>query len=75
MYDNFGNFKADPYLHTISFGFRDKIISIKREHFFGKILWILHPMDNYGQHLERYYNSRYVKKKIKYLFPLKEDED
>ena len=68
MYDDFGNFRADLFLHTISFGFRDKIISIKREHFFGKILWILHPMDNYGQHLERYYNSRYVKKKLNIFF-------
>lgn len=65
MYDNFGNFKADPYQHTMTFGFRDKIASLKREHFIGKILWVLHPFDSYGKHLERYYNSRYIKKNIK----------
>ena len=46
MYDDFGFFKADPYLHTMTFGFRDKIISIKREHFSVKsfgycTLWII----------------------------------
>ena len=29
MYDDFGIFKVDPYLHTMAFSFRDKIISIK----------------------------------------------
>lgn len=67
MYDEFGNFKADPCLHTILFSFRDKIASLKREHPLGKLLWILHPKDSYGQHLERYYNSRYIKKRIKKL--------
>lgn len=65
MYDEFGNFKANPCLHTMAFSFRDKITSFKREHFIGKWFWILHPNDNYGQHLERYYNSRYIKKRIK----------
>ena len=64
MYDEFGNFKASSALHTMPFGFRDKIASLKREHPFGKLLWILHPNDNYGQHLERYYNSKYIKKRI-----------
>ena len=65
MYDDFGKFVANPYLHTMSFSFRDKIMSFKQEHPIGKLLWVLHPKDNYGQHLERYYNSRYIKKHIK----------
>lgn len=64
MYDKFGNFVANPCLHTMPFSFRDKIEDFKRAHPFSKLLWILHPKDSYGKHLERYYNSKYIKKRI-----------
>lgn len=64
MYDEFWNFKADPLFHTMTFTWRDKINHFKSTNVIGKLLWIMHPKDNYGQHLERYYNSPRIKKAI-----------
>ena len=64
MYNEFGKFIADPYFHTMRFTWRDKINYFKGANLIGKLLWIMHPKDNYGQHLERYYNLPRIKKII-----------
>ena len=46
MYNDFGFFEADPYLHTMTFSLRDKIISIKKENKMANVEELQDRLDN-----------------------------
>ena len=44
-----------------------KWYSFKIENWKGKLLWMIHPLDTYEKHRERYYNLKSVQKVIKQI--------
>lgn len=63
MYNEQGIYVADKALHfklTKTEKFKAFCIANWR----SKLLWIIHPTDTWGKHLERYYNNPKVKKAI-----------
>jgi hypothetical protein len=43
---------------------KEKLKAFYTANWRSKLLWIIHPTDTWGKHLERYYNNPKVKKNI-----------
>ena len=67
----FKEFK-DYFTNPLNWKPTNIFIQMKQENWRGKLLWLLHPKDTYGQHENRYNNLPYVKKIKKQIETRKE---